>query len=355
MASHVGRARPSRRRHDRARPDGRVYSRAIPPDKAALERLNLKIEWSAYVPVEGRRDTLTQIQTFDDQIFAQTRTGMIIAGDALTGRLQWVARLGNGGYVNTYPVAVNSEYVFVAHVTKLHAFHRYTGVVEFVVDMASPPTTGLAADETGVYCVLGMRTGSSGAHRVTVYDLPRPIAVPAAPKERPGPNQPPVLDPKAVNPVDSLLNRYAPANAYRTTRTDVFDLRRSAQAQEVPVGGYSGSRTPSLAALPRMTPPYTLGNEQYAPSISVASSLRQPYHLRNDFQMDLQRSPSIGTIPPSVAAALALSDLRPKGVTPPARWEYGMTSRILYTPLLTPTRVWVVTDEPDRDRAQQGR
>src|SRR5689334_16052659 len=189
-----------------------VYSKAVPPDKAALERLNLKIEWSAYVPVEGRRDTLTQIQTFDDQIFVQTRTGMIIAGDALTGRIQWSAQLGNGGYANTYPVAVNSEYVFVAHVTKLHAFHRYSGVVEFVADMSSPPTTGLAADESGVYCVLGMRTGSSGAHRLTVFDLPRPIAVPTAPKERPGPNQPPVVDPKAMNPVDNLLSRYAPAN-----------------------------------------------------------------------------------------------------------------------------------------------
>src|SRR6478752_7137154 len=118
-----------------------VYSRAVPPDKAALERLNLKIEWSVYVPVEGRRDTLTQVQTIDDQIFVQTRTGLLIAGDALTGGLQWVVQLGNGGYANTYPVAVNSELVFVAHVTKLHAFHRYTGVVEFVTDMGSPPTT----------------------------------------------------------------------------------------------------------------------------------------------------------------------------------------------------------------------
>ena len=31
-----------------------VYSRAVPPDKSAMERLNLKIEWTAYIPVEGR-------------------------------------------------------------------------------------------------------------------------------------------------------------------------------------------------------------------------------------------------------------------------------------------------------------
>ena len=33
----------------------RVYTRALPPDKAALERLNLRIEWTLYLPVEGRR------------------------------------------------------------------------------------------------------------------------------------------------------------------------------------------------------------------------------------------------------------------------------------------------------------
>jgi len=321
-----------------------VYSRAIPPDKAAMEKLNLKIEWTAFIPVEGRRDTLTQIQTFDDQIFVQTRTGLLIVGDALTGRLQWTVQLGNGGYANSYPVAVNSQYVFVAHVTKLHAFHRYTGVVEFITDLGSPPTTGLAADETGVYCVVGMRTGSSGAHRVAVYNLPRPIAIPDAPKGPANPNLPPVKDPKAVNPVDNLMTRYAPAYMSRTNTPDDFGSSNRAKPQEVPVGGMTGSRTPSLTALPRITPPYTLTNEVYAPSISVLPSLRQPYRLRTDNQRDIQQSPSIGTIPPSVAASLLLSDLRPKNIEPPLRWEYGLTSRILYPAFLTPTRVWVMTD-----------
>src|SRR5262245_22359742 len=199
-----------------------VYSRAVPPDKAVLERLNLKIEWTAYVPVEGRRDTLTQIQTIDDQIFVQTRTGLLIAGDALTGRLQWVTQLGNGGYANTYPVAATSKFVFAAHVTKLYAFHRYPGAVEFVAQTASPPTPRMAADETGVYCVLGMRTGTSGAHRLAVFDLLRPIAIPDAPKGPNDPNLPPVRDQKAINPVDNLMRRYAPEHMYRTNLPEDF-------------------------------------------------------------------------------------------------------------------------------------
>jgi hypothetical protein len=89
-------------------------------------------------------------------------TGLLIAGDALTGQLQWFAQLGTGDYANTYPLAVNSEYVFVAHVTKLHAFHRYTGVVEFVTELGSPPTTGLAV--AAVATILVVSTG--WAHRL---------------------------------------------------------------------------------------------------------------------------------------------------------------------------------------------
>ncbi len=321
-----------------------VYSRATPPEKAVLDRLNLKIEWTANIPVEGRRDSLTQIQTIGDQIFVQTRTGLLIAGDAQTGQLQWFVQLGDGKFANSYPVAANSQYVYAAHVTKLHAFHRYTGVVEFVTDMKSPPTTGLAADETGVYCVLGMRTGNSGAHRITVYNLPHPIPVPAAPKGPGDPNKPQIKDPKTVNPVDNLMKRYAPEHMYRTNTPEIFDPPKNRMPIDAPIAGLTGSRTPSLSSLPRVTPPYTLMNEADTPSIGILQSLRRPYHLRNDFQKDIQQTPSLGVIPPSVAAALALTDLRPKNVEPSARWEYGFTTRILFPLFLTPTRVWAVTD-----------
>ncbi len=323
-----------------------VYSRAIPPDKLAMERLNLKIEWTANIPVEGRRDSLTQIQVIDDQIFVQTRTGLLIAGDALTGQLQWFVQLGNGDYANTYPVAANSEYVYVTHVTKLHAFHRYSGVVEYVTDLGSPATTGPAADESGVYCVLGLRTGNSGSHRIAVYDLLRPIAISAAEGKPGDPNKPAAKDPKAVNPVDKLVMRYAPEHMYRTTVPDIFEPSKAAgRGLEAPVGGTTGSRSPSLSTLHRITPPYTMESDHPTPSITILPTLRQPYHLRNDFQRDIQRTASLGAIGPSIASSLALGDLRPKNIGPPLRWEYGLNSRVLFPPFLTPTRVWFATNE----------
>jgi outer membrane protein assembly factor BamB len=322
-----------------------VYSQAVPPDKAIIERLNLKSEWTVNLPIDGRRDIISLIQTLDDQLFVQTRTGLVVAIDTLTGRIQWSVRLGNGGAVNTYPVATNSQFVYVANVTKLYSFHRYTGVVEFVLDLETPPTTGLTADDSGVYCILGVRVGSSGAQRIAVYNLPRPISIYKTAKVPEFDSKgKPIKDPKAVNPVDNLINRYAPEGMSRTMLPDTFDPSNRQRSVDAPVGGLSASRTPSLNSLPRVTPPYTLDNDVSTPSINPLLSLRQPYRLRDDFQKEIQQTASIGTIPPSVAAALALSDLRPKNIQPPLRWEYGATTRILYPVTVTPQRVWAFTD-----------
>jgi len=323
-----------------------VYSRAVPPDKAVIERVNLKTEWTINLPIDGRKDSISLIQTLDDQLIVQTRTGRIISIDALTGRVQWAAQLGNGGYVNTFPAAVNGQYLFVSNVTTMYSFHRYSGVVEFVMDLGTQPITGFAADDASVYCVLGVQSGTAATQRVAVYKLPRPIVIQDNPKSvQLDPNGKPIRDPRATNPVDNLINRYPPeTSAPANTETIAGSIRRS-KPVDAPVGGMSGSRTPSLASLPRVTPPYTLDTDLNTDSINLLPSLRQPYRLRSDFQRDTQQSASIGTIPPSLAAALALSDLRPKNIQPALRWEYGFTSRVLYPVTLTPLRVWSITDD----------
>ncbi|MBP3957129.1 PQQ-binding-like beta-propeller repeat protein [Gemmata sp. G18] len=318
-----------------------VYSKAVPPEKAALDRLNLRAEWSVVVPVEGTRDTLSQVQTIGDQVFVQTRAGVLIAIDALTGRLQWAARLGNGTSGTAYPVAANANFVFCAHVTKLYAFYRYTGVTEFVAELGSTPTTGLAADDTAVYCVLGVRPGNAGAHRVAVFDMPRPITINASGK---GGDQ---LDQGAkksdTNPIDDLLSRYSPGTSLPPN--EGFEQTVRPRVLEAPVGGSAGSKTPSLSTLPSVMPPYSLENRSPAVSLGLLPSLRQPYHLRNEAGRYIQSTPSLSSIPPSIAGAMLLSDLRPKAVEPPVRWQYGLTSRVIYPIILTPTRAWAVTDD----------
>lgn len=326
-----------------AQPSG-TYSKAVPPEKAVLDRLNLKTEWTQFLPVEGTRDALAQVQTLGDQVFVQTRTGLFVALDALTGKVQWTARLGNGGYANAYPAAANERLVFVAHVTKLFAFYRYSGVTEFVTDLETPVTAGLACDETAVFCVLGVRPGRAGAHRIAVFDLPPAVSVGEPPK--PGKPDPLAAGARTgtTGPVDELLKRYS--SGAITLAPDTFDQVVRPNALQAPGGGgLAGSKSPSLSALPSVVPPYSLDQRAPSPSLASASSLRQPYRIRSDASRFVQSTPSLNTIPPSVAAALALTDLRPKNVEPRLRWEYGLTSRVLYPVTLTPTRVWALTED----------
>ncbi|MBM3979361.1 MAG: hypothetical protein FJ304_03585 [Planctomycetes bacterium] len=321
---------------------GAASTKAVPPDKAVLDRLNLKTEWTQFIPVAGNRDTITQVQTLDDQIFVQTRTGTFVALDAATGKVQWMARLGNGSYGNSYPCTANAQFVFVAHVTKLYAFYRYTGATEFVAELGTPPTVGLTCDTSAVYCVLGMRPGTAGAHRVAVYNLPNAIVI-NDPIKGPIDKLAQGAKDTASSPVDDLLKRYNPG-AINPTPPPPMEASPRPRVLETPVGGMTGSRTPSLYALPSVVPPYNLEHRAPSPSLGTLPSFVAPYRLYSDAGKYVQQTPSLGVIPPSVAASLLLSDLRPKSIEPPLRWEYGLTTSVLYQPNLTPTRVWTVLE-----------
>jgi outer membrane protein assembly factor BamB len=318
-----------------------TFSRAIPPDASALARLNLKTEWSLYLPIAGGRDQIQLIQTFDDQLFVQTRTGLLIAVDVRTGRVMWSAALGTGGYTNVYPVAANERFVFASNVTRVFALYRDSGVVEFTLELGTTPVAGLAADARSLYAAVGTVPGGAGENRVLAYDLPNPIVIPEAVKAK---------DVKAgeallgvPNPVDQLASRYPAPGAYRPATQDTIERSAAASNRPVEASG-GGSRSPSLAVVPRVTPPYRMEGQPTSPSLALAASLRQPYRLHDELGRNVQRTPSLGTIPPSVASALALTDLRPRGVRPRERWEYGLTTRVRFAPIVTPSRVWVVTE-----------
>jgi outer membrane protein assembly factor BamB len=326
---------------------GTGFSRAFPPDPAVVGRLNLKTEWTLNLPIDSRRDSIATVQTIDDQLFVQTRNGRVIAIEAATGRVQWATQLGNGEAANVYPAATSSQFVYVVNVTRLYSFHRYTGVVEFSMDLRSPVITGLAADDGGVYLVMGMKSGTSGSHRIAVYNLPRPVVIADAAKPPMlDPSGKPVKDPKAVEPADALAKRIQGERAYRPSVVDILDEPTRKKPNEASSGGgMTGNRTPSIATLPKVTPPYTLDSDVATPSINLMPNLRKPYRLRTE--EDTQKTASVNAMPPSVSEALAMTDLRPRGIEPPLRWEYGFSSRVLYPLQVSPSRVWAITDAQD--------
>ena len=96
-----------------------TYSRAFPPAKEALERLNLKNEWSVYIPVSGQSDGLAKVQILDEnQIAVQTKAGLLVLVDQYTGRQQWKFKYP-GTFSSGFGVAVNERFLFAVNVAKL--------------------------------------------------------------------------------------------------------------------------------------------------------------------------------------------------------------------------------------------
>ena len=328
-----------------------VYSRAMPPDPRALERVNLTSNWTTYLPMSGRTDYISHVQSVEGrQIYVQLASGVLIAIDATTGVQQWRYTYPTP-FVSQYPIAVNDKYVFALNVTRLYCFQRYTGLLEFDYEVQSPnimagsadgalPTTGPVVDDSYVYLVLNGRS-------VLSYRLPdslRPVVLSEAESKR-----------RALTLEQRIAARYAASSIPVPSTTETFQDFRAASPIFTDLGVSSSQKTPSLSTLPFITPPYTLTRRalRSTPSLSVLPNLQQPYTLRPTYLKYNQQTPSLSVIPPSVARAQELSNMRVKPIGPTPAWPntYIMPDRVRFTPTLTRTkppidisRIWLTTE-----------
>src|SRR5262245_52552458 len=103
-----------------------VFTRPAIPPREALDRLNLKLAWRAYVPTAGTRDGIYSFQMAGKHVLVQTRSGLIVALDRDTGATLWRNRVGVRPYDSLRPLGWNAKSVFVAHGTWLSALDRDT-------------------------------------------------------------------------------------------------------------------------------------------------------------------------------------------------------------------------------------
>jgi outer membrane protein assembly factor BamB len=141
-----------------------LLTRAKEPEKEALERLNLEQGWSTVIPIAGRRDGILSIQCLGTQLFVQTRSGLIAALDAETGRTQWKVRLGASYRAHTR-LAANDRQVFVVTENDCYALKRSTGEQLWQLHLPAGPAAAPTAEGKRIYFVLD--TG-----KLAAYDLP---------------------------------------------------------------------------------------------------------------------------------------------------------------------------------------
>lgn len=154
----------------------RTYSCPKVPSPEALDRLNLKMAWRAYVPTEGRRDGLLSVQVADQQVLVQTRSGRVIALNAETGETQWRTQIGLA-YLANQPLGYNSTQVFAVNGSALFCLDRFSGQVQWAGETLEASSAPPVADDYQAYLSL-----ASGA--VHIYAPLRPVVDARKPGEK---------------------------------------------------------------------------------------------------------------------------------------------------------------------------
>ena len=283
--------------------------------------MHLVVDWVGYLPVGGLRDSIETVQVAGTtQIFVQTKSGLLVALDSVTGAKQWAFRY-QSNYVNLFPVGWNDDFVFAVNVSRLLAINRLTGAVAFDYELPGGATAGPSADAEQIYVV-------TSGNRLTAYRFPPALLLTAA--KRPA--------------VDAFGN--PPPSAAAIVADRYTGPSVGAQAEFVPervpprVGGNFGvspnQLTPSITALTTVTPPYTITNRGLfaTPSLGVLPTTQTPYTLRPDYLRFNQQTPSLSVLP-TVSRLAEMASFAPRGPEPTAIWSTLTTSRILGNPILT--------------------
>lgn len=155
----------------------RIYTNPTLPCPEILDRLNLKLAWSAQVPLAGGRDGIYEIQNTGRSLLIQTRSGLLMQIDAITGVVQWHTRVGIP-YRGLFHFAYNTSSVFVLNNNYLYALDRRDGSVQFQTNLPVAISAPFIADEDLIYGVTA--GGQIRVYRLPNFDIEKEKALEAA-------------------------------------------------------------------------------------------------------------------------------------------------------------------------------
>lgn len=129
------------------------YSRPPLPATAALEQLNLKMPWYAFLPTAGKRDGILSFQVQGNQIFIQLLSGMVVCLNADNGYTQWWTQVGMP-YKAQHALGINSRLVLAVSGPRLFGLDRQTGRILWEFDLPTAPSAPPVADENRIFLCL---------------------------------------------------------------------------------------------------------------------------------------------------------------------------------------------------------
>jgi outer membrane protein assembly factor BamB len=223
----------------------RLYSDPEPPPREVLDRLNLKQEWRAFVPMDGRKDGFVSIQFADGLMFVQTRSGMVAMLDAETGRMLWHTTFGKP-YQASFPLAINAYAVYAVNGGTIYALDRGTGAVKWKFRQPEGLSAPPVVDDVQMYL-------STGSGHMYGYFLPVPsrtevgktpeLTTPPPPPEK-------ATDAPGASPYASSPSGEKEGIAYRDAQpTFSWETQTHARLEFMPIMSYEAL----LAATPTGT------------------------------------------------------------------------------------------------------
>ncbi len=131
-------------------PRSDVYSRPTLPSTEALSRLNLRMAWRTYVPLDGRRDSIIRIELIGSDMFVLTRSGEVVRLDQETGEQKWRLRVGKPYTIAPF-IAANSRSVYLVANAEIFGFDRARGTRKWDYPLRAGIAAAPAVDEEQVY------------------------------------------------------------------------------------------------------------------------------------------------------------------------------------------------------------
>lgn len=248
-----------------------VTTQALEPAAEDLARLNLVTAWRLFAPVANRGDGIATVQPFDDQVFIQLLSGTLVAVQAednprsfrKAGDVIWTYQPPRApGLIR--PIAVGPTEVYVIHGQQLILLDRHDGTLKYSERMVSTGQAAPAVDNFALYLPLANRRVVAYSHTAKI-----PGYRPPKPYEAPDPLTRTTL---AVQPTDALSTPQNRSPSIAMLETVRPPFRRSADPIDSSI---------SIAMLRTLRPPYREVEQARSPSIAALHTVRDIYELSN--------------------------------------------------------------------------
>lgn len=131
--------------------------RATLPHSRDLSRYGLEMHWWGQAVLDPSEDVVTVVSVDEDLLYVQTRLGLVTAFQGDGGKRLWSQLMGTA-YKVLLPISTNERDAFVAVGQQMYGLNKFTGEMNWELQLQHQPSTSPEADSDHVY--VGMVDGS---------------------------------------------------------------------------------------------------------------------------------------------------------------------------------------------------